>query len=62
MATTEVTLTQQLAYLEQAPLYGIFIDLQKAYDVMDRECCMEIMMGYGVGWPQYTVPHPVLLG
>ena len=48
-ATTEVKLTQQLAYLEQAPLYGIFIDLKKAYDAMDRERCMEIMRGYGVG-------------
>ena len=45
----EVKLTQQLAYLEQAPLYGIFIDLRKAYDAMDMERCMEIMRGYGVG-------------
>ena len=29
-ATTEVKLTQQLAYLEQVPLFGVFIDLKKA--------------------------------
>ena len=32
----EAKLTQQLAYLERAPLYGIFVDLHKAYDAMDR--------------------------
>ena len=35
-ATTEVKLAQQLAYIEQVPLYGIFIDLRKSYDAMDR--------------------------
>ena len=48
-ATTEVKLAQQLAYLEQQPLFGIFIDLKKAYDAMDRERCLEIMVAYGVG-------------
>ena len=35
--------------MEQAPLYDIFINLQKAYDAMDRESCMEIVRGHGVG-------------
>ena len=35
-ATTEVKLSQQLAYIEQIPLYGVFIDLRKAYDAMDQ--------------------------
>mmetsp|Transcript_7501 Transcript_7501/g.17018 ORF Transcript_7501/g.17018 Transcript_7501/m.17018 type:complete len:296 (-) Transcript_7501:86-973(-) len=48
-AITEAKLTQQLAYLEQAPLYGIFIDLRKAYDAMDRDRCLEMMEAYGVG-------------
>ena len=48
-ATLEVKLTQQLAHLEQAPLYGIFIDLRKAYDAMDRDECEKILEGYGVG-------------
>ena len=42
-------LVQQLAYLEQHPLFVIFIDLKKAYDAMDRERCLEILVGYGVG-------------
>ena len=48
-STTEATLTQQLAYMDQVPLYGIFINLRKAYDVMDRDMCTEILAGYGVG-------------
>ena len=48
-AGIEAKLAQQLAYLRQTPLYGIFIDLRKAYDAMDRDRCLEIMKGYGVG-------------
>jgi len=31
-------LTQQLAHIEQTPFYGVFIDLKKAFDAMDRSC------------------------
>ena len=31
-AIMEVKLVQQLAYLEQVPLYGLFLDLRKAFD------------------------------
>ena len=27
----------------------IFLDLHKAYDVLDRSRCLEILEGYGVG-------------
>ena len=45
----EAKLAQQLAYLEQAPLYRIFVDLRKAYAAMDRDGCLMILKGYGVG-------------
>ena len=48
-AGTEAKLLQQLAYIRQSPLFGIFIDLRKAYDAMDRERCVEILRGYGAG-------------
>jgi hypothetical protein len=48
-ATIEAKLSQQLAFIEQSPLYGIYIDLRKAYDAMDRERCLQIMEAYGVG-------------
>jgi hypothetical protein len=48
-ATMEVKLAQQLAYQEQEAWYQIFLDLQKAYDAMDRGRCLEILAGYVVG-------------
>ena len=48
-ATKEAKPAQQLAYIEQAPFYGIFLDLQKAYDSMDRDRCLHISKVYGVG-------------
>ena len=47
-ATTEVKMAQQLAYIEQVPLYGVFIDLRKVYNAMDRGRCLEILKAYGV--------------
>ena len=36
----EAKLMQQLAHIEQAPFYGVFIDLKKAFNAMDRERCL----------------------
>jgi hypothetical protein len=49
MATIEAKLAQQLAWIEQEPLYQVFIDLRKAYDHLDWERCLAIMTRYGVG-------------
>ena len=46
----EAKLVQQLAYLEQEPLCGTFLDLQKVYhDTMDRDRCVQILRRYEVG-------------
>ena len=45
----EAKLAQQLAYIEQEPFFGVFIDLRKAFDAMDRGRCLLILEGYGVG-------------
>ena len=42
-------LVQQLAFIEQSPLYGLFLDLRKAYDAMDRGRCLQIMEDCEVG-------------
>ena len=47
----EAKLAQQLAFVEQAPLFVIFIDLRKAYDAMDRERCIEIYVWGGYAGP-----------
>jgi hypothetical protein len=48
-AIIEAKLAQQLAYLELTPFYGVFLDLRKAFDAMDRERCTLILEGYGAG-------------
>jgi hypothetical protein len=45
----EVKLQQQLAWVDQEPLYQIYLDLRKAYDALDRGQCFKIIAGYGVG-------------
>jgi len=45
----EAKLAQQLSYLELKPFYEVFLDLKKAFDSMDRECCIMILEGYGAG-------------
>ena len=43
-AVLEAKLLQQLAYLRQTPLFGVFLDLKKAYDAMDRSRCIHILL------------------
>jgi hypothetical protein len=49
MAIMEVKLQQQLAWVDQEPLYQIYLDLRKAYDALDRGRCLEILARYDVG-------------
>ena len=48
-ATLEAMLLQQLAAMREEVLYVIFLDLTKAYDVLDRSSSLDILEGYGVG-------------
>ncbi len=48
-AIMEVKLNQQLAWVDQALLYQIYLDLKKAYNALGRTWCLEILAGYGVG-------------
>ncbi len=46
-AILEAKLAQQLAHLKQEPFYGVFLDVKKAFNAMDRERCLLILEGYG---------------
>jgi hypothetical protein len=48
MATIEAKIAQQLAWVEQEPLFQVFIDLCKAYNHLNQAKCLEIMTSYGV--------------
>ena len=45
----ETKLVQQLAFVEQCPLYGLFLDLRKVYNAMDTGRCLKILENCGVG-------------
>eukprot|EP00978_Attheya_sp_CCMP212_P045817 scaffold361707_cov24-Attheya_sp.AAC.1 len=48
-ATILAKLCQQMAMMQQVPLFQIYLDLRKAYDTWDRERCLEIVEAYGTG-------------
>ena len=43
------TLLQQLTAKRGAVLFEVLLDLQKAYDALDRDKCLEILTDYMVG-------------
>jgi hypothetical protein len=48
-AIIKAKLAQQLSYLELRPFYGVFLNLRKAFDAMDRERCLMVLEGYRAG-------------
>ena len=45
----EAKLVQHLTFIEQCPLFGVFINLRKAYDAIDQERVVDILKEAGVG-------------
>ena len=48
-ATLEAKLLQHLTAIRGAVLHEIFLDLQNSYNALDRNRCLDILDGYGVG-------------
>jgi len=48
-AIIEAKLHMQLAMRKCEPFFQVFLDIEKAYDSVDRACIMKILEGYGVG-------------
>ena len=46
---------QQLTAMSWEVMYAIFMDLQKAYDSLDRYRCIEILDGYEVGPREFHI-------
>ena len=44
----EENLSQQLEGIAHEPLFKVLLDVQKAYDSLDRGWCMDILRGYGM--------------
>jgi hypothetical protein len=42
-------LAQQLSYIKLKPFYGVILDLRKAFNTMDRERCLMVLVGYSAG-------------
>ena len=49
MEIMEAKLEQQLAGIVHEPSFQVFIDVQKAYNSLDRGRCTEILRDYGLG-------------
>ena len=47
--TLEAKLLQQLTATRKAVLFEVFLDIQKAYDALDRERSLGLLTAYGVG-------------
>ena len=45
----ESKLLHKLTKMKEGVLYKILFELRKAYDYLDREHCLEILVGYGIG-------------
>ena len=48
-ATIETKLLQNLTAMREAVLFKVFLDLQKAYDALDWDRCLDILAAYVVG-------------
>ena len=48
-AIIEANISQQLVGIAHEPLFQVFLDLQRAYYLLDWEWCLELLRGYGMG-------------
>ena len=49
IASLKNKLPHKLTKIREEVLYKVFLDLHKAYDALNRESCMDIILVYGVG-------------
>ena len=49
MAIMELKISQELASIDQVPLFLVFLELRKAYNTVDQERLLIKLEGYGAG-------------
>ena len=54
-AALEAKLLQQLTAMREAVLFGVFLGLQKSYDSLDWDRCLDIIAAYSV------IPRKILI-
>ena len=47
-ASLEANLLHHMMTMREEFLYEVFIELQKSYDALDMEWCLEILVRYGI--------------
>ena len=53
--TLEAKLAQQMSGPAKKTLFQVFLDVQKEYDSLCREQCLELLRGYSMGTSQYQI-------
>ena len=57
IAYPKAKLIQKLTTMMEEVLYAIFLNLHNEYDTLDRDICLEILEGYGVGPQALCILH-----
>ena len=47
-AALEAKPAQKMVGITHKPLFQVFLDVQKSYESLDRERCLELLRGYGL--------------
>ena len=48
-ATLKINMLQQITSMRETVFRFMFLDLRKACNILDRDRCLDILAGYGVG-------------
>ena len=48
-ATLEAKRAQNMVGLAHETLFQVFLDVRKAYESLDRDQCLQLLSGYGMG-------------
>ena len=56
-STLEEILLRNLIAMRDKVLHFIFLNLRKSYKALERDCCLDILVGYGLGTRTLRILH-----